>query len=99
MLSRGTLDCVDCHPGAPSGLAGDGMSWAGMAREREGAMKAIVAPLFLLVASWGLPSWAGPADDCIECHAKATEKTAAGKAAKVVPEDLAGSVHKRVKGG
>lgn len=61
-------------------------------------MKAIVAPLFVVIAAWVSPAWAGPADDCIACHAKATEKTAAGKPAKVTLEDLAGSVHKRVKG-
>lgn len=51
----------------------------------------------LLLAFLGLlpAANAAGAEECIECHARTTEKTASGKAARVDPEAFAGSVHSR----
>ena len=60
-------------------------------------MKAIWVTLFLAALGLAPPAFAAGADDCIECHAKTTEKTASGKSAKVDPEEFGGSVHAKGK--
>ena len=60
-------------------------------------MNALRITLFLAVLGFLPAAHAAGADDCIECHAKATEKTASGKPAKIDPEAFGGSVHAKGK--